>query len=116
MPAATSRAARTAVRRIRATIVTFTNPVAARCCATVTGRHRAPSARLTWLGGQPQSPLLGNAVGQINYPTSPSVVIPAKERSRRLLPTTKTLENAIAAPANIGLSRPRAASGIAATL
>ena len=38
------------------------------------------------------------------------------ERRRRLLPTTKTLESAIAAPAIIGLSRPSAASGIAATL
>ncbi len=39
-----------------------------------------------------------------------------KRRSRRLLVTTKTLEKAIAAPASIGLSRPAAASGIAATL
>ena len=39
-----------------------------------------------------------------------------KPRSRRLLVTTKTLENAIAAPASIGLSRPVAARGRAATL
>ena len=39
-----------------------------------------------------------------------------KRRSRRLLVTTKTEENAIAAPAIIGLSRPAAASGRAATL
>ena len=39
-----------------------------------------------------------------------------KVRSRRLLLTTKTLENAMAAPASIGLSRPRAASGMAAML
>ena len=39
-----------------------------------------------------------------------------KRRSRRLLLTTKTEENAIAAPAIIGLSRPSAASGSAATL
>ncbi len=39
-----------------------------------------------------------------------------KRRSRRLLVTTKTEEKAIAAPAIIGLSRPAAASGIAATL
>ncbi|MDQ0923411.1 hypothetical protein QF038_001919 [Pseudarthrobacter sp. W1I19] len=39
-----------------------------------------------------------------------------KERRRRLLVTTKTLEKAIAAPASIGLSKPRAANGIAATL
>src|SRR5699024_6780597 len=37
-------------------------------------------------------------------------------RRRRLLPTTNTEENAIAAPAIIGLSSPAAASGIAATL
>ena len=39
-----------------------------------------------------------------------------KARSRRLLPTTNTLENAIAAPASIGFSMPSAAIGIAATL
>ena len=37
-------------------------------------------------------------------------------RSRRLLATTNTLENAMAAPAMTGLSRPSAASGRAATL
>ena len=37
-------------------------------------------------------------------------------RRRRLLPTTKTLENAIAAPASMGLSMPSAATGIAAVL
>lgn len=37
-------------------------------------------------------------------------------RNRRLLLTTNTLENAIAAPASIGLRRPAAASGIAAAL
>ncbi|SFN34029.1 hypothetical protein SAMN04487980_101784 [Streptomyces sp. cf124] len=37
-------------------------------------------------------------------------------RSRRELPTTKTEEKAMAAPAIIGLSRPAAASGSAATL
>ena len=39
-----------------------------------------------------------------------------KRRNRRLLVTTKTEEKAIAAPASIGLSRPAAASGRAATL
>ena len=39
-----------------------------------------------------------------------------KRRRRRLLVTTKTLENAMAAPAMSGLSRPAAASGRAATL
>ena len=43
-------------------------------------------------------------------------VIVVKRRSRRLLATTKTEENAIAAPAIIGLSRPAAARGTAATL
>ena len=37
-------------------------------------------------------------------------------RRRKLFPTTKTLEKAIAAPASIGLSRPRAASGMPITL
>ena len=37
-------------------------------------------------------------------------------RSRRLLVTTNTLDNAMAAPAIIGFSRPAAAIGIAATL
>ena len=40
----------------------------------------------------------------------------AKPRSRRLLVTTNTELNAIAAPAIIGLSSPAAASGSAATL
>jgi hypothetical protein len=39
-----------------------------------------------------------------------------KDRSRRLLLTTKTDENAIAAPATTGLSRPAIASGRAAAL
>ena len=39
-----------------------------------------------------------------------------KRRRRRLLLTTKTLENAIAAPAIMGLSNPAAARGRAATL
>lgn len=39
-----------------------------------------------------------------------------KLRSRRLLLTTKTDENAIAAPASMGLSSPAAASGSAAML
>ena len=39
-----------------------------------------------------------------------------KPRSRRLLLTTNTEENAIAAPASIGLRSPAAASGSAATL
>src|SRR5690606_2391312 len=39
-----------------------------------------------------------------------------KARSRRLLPTTNTLDRAMAAPASMGLSSPRAAIGMAATL
>lgn len=45
-----------------------------------------------------------------------AAAVQRKRRSLRLLLTTKTLENAIAAPAIIGLSRPAAASGRAATL
>src|SRR4051812_14136307 len=44
----------------------------------------------------------------------PNVVV--KRRSRRLLETTNTELNAMAAPAIIGLSSPAAAKGIAATL
>src|SRR5699024_10481079 len=40
----------------------------------------------------------------------------ANRRSRRELLTTKTLENAMAIPASIGLSRPIAATGMSATL
>lgn len=40
----------------------------------------------------------------------------SKWRNRKLLVTTKTDENAIAAPAIIGLSKPNAARGSAATL
>lgn len=43
-------------------------------------------------------------------------VMLVKPRSRRLLPTTKTLDRAMAAPASIGFSSPSAATGIAATL
>ena len=39
-----------------------------------------------------------------------------KRRSRRLFVTTNTDENAIAAPATVGLSSPATANGIAATL
>ena len=48
--------------------------------------------------------------------SSPGVVREVKARSRRLLLTTNTLDNAMAAPASMGLSSPSAASGIAATL
>ena len=47
---------------------------------------------------------------------APGQRLGSKARSRRLLLTTKTELNAIAAPAIIGLSRPIAASGSAARL
>src|SRR5215212_7284701 len=52
---------------------------------------------------------------RMRHPEIPSRAL-LKRRSRRLLVTTNTLENAIAAAAMIGLSSPAAASGIAATL
>ena len=44
------------------------------------------------------------------------VALDRNDRRRRLLLTTNTLEKAMAAPASMGLSRPRAARGMAATL
>lgn len=58
-------------------------------------------------------------VGQLlSCPTGYAVAQTAARnlRSRRLLATTNTEENAIAAPAIIGLRSPAAASGSAATL
>ena len=49
-------------------------------------------------------------------PTAPLLPRQRKRRSRRLLVTTNTLEQAMAAPAMSGLSSPAAASGMAATL
>lgn len=43
-------------------------------------------------------------------------VVLVNPRNRRLLLTTKTLENAMAAPASMGLSMPSAAKGMAAAL
>src|SRR5690606_28015395 len=60
--------------------------------------------------------LLGTAAGRGQAVDGASVARLRKERRRRLLPTTNTLENAIAAPASIGFSSPSAASGIAAVL
>ena len=54
------------------------------------------------------------SLGVVRDPTAGSMLW--KRRSRRLLPTTKTLDAAIAAPAIMGFRSPRAASGIAATL
>lgn len=55
---------------------------------------------------------LGRRLGIVVAGRSPAL----KPRSRRLLPTTKTEEKAMAAPAIIGLRSPAAASGRAATL
>ena len=55
-------------------------------------------------------------LGVVGHRVTSVAVVGRKVRSRRLLLTTKTLEKAIAAPASIGLSRPSAASGMAATL
>ena len=50
-------------------------------------------------------------------PHVPGVLAQGFQRRRsRALPTTLTLEKAIAAPATIGLSRPKAASGMPITL
>ena len=54
------------------------------------------------------------APGTQGRPTQAAVAL--KLRRRREFETTKTDENAIAAPASIGLRSPAAASGIAATL
>ncbi len=73
-------------------------------------------------GTEPTSPtdrLDTEAPGLIGPGASAEGAMPCshlKDRSLRLLVTTKTDEKAIAAPAIIGLSMPRAASGRAATL
>ena len=55
-------------------------------------------------------------VGVVGHRVTSVAVVGRKVRSRRLLLTTKALEKAMAAPASIGLSRPSAARGMAATL
>lgn len=70
--------------------------------------HRVIVTRLLPLPGEDCRPQ-----GDRNHGRRPSH---RKRLSRRLLLTTNTEENAIAAPASIGLSRPAAASGNAATL
>ena len=82
-----------------------------------TGRFRFAS----WSGRSVSMihPLAGTASGVEVSGTGSAPWSPFRalnRRSRRLLLTTKTDENAIAAPAIIGLSNPAAASGIAATL
>ena len=67
------------------------------------------------------SPWQQRCRGVVPYDADSAAGVPvaapaAKRRSRKLLDTTKTELNAIAAPAIMGLSSPAAASGIAATL
>ncbi|CAM5430355.1 hypothetical protein SALBM311S_06998 [Streptomyces alboniger] len=66
-------------------------------------RPPPPRTRAPAMGGPPPSSVAHRSVG-------------LKPRRRRLLPTTNTEENAIAAPAIIGLRSPEAARGRAATL
>ncbi len=66
------------------------------------------------LSGLPPSPRPISPSGRRR--TAGQAEVARKERSRRLLLTTKTDDNAIAAPASIGLSSPAAATGRAATL
>ncbi len=68
------------------------------------GPARIPGAPFHDGTVRPQSLLLARRVSYVN------------DRSRRLFVTTKTDENAIAAPAIIGSSSPATASGMAATL
>lgn len=77
------------------------------------GDRAPPDPRLTGnraeAAGTLSSPAASAALGRLRFDH-------LNPRSRRLLLTTKTLENAIAAPAIMGLSNPMAASGRAATL
>jgi len=70
--------------------------------------------------GGPGAPMISGAIigqgARLTLPTAPHRVEGRKRRNRRLFATTKIELNAIAAPAIIGLSRPAAASGSAATL
>ena len=58
----------------------------------------------------------GSLVVAVGHVTASFVRTLSKRLSRSEFETTKTLENAIAAAATIGLRRPATASGIAATL
>lgn len=67
--------------------------------------------------GKARSRLSRGALAQSSGSTGAAARVSARNvRSRRLLDSTNTLDNAIAAPAIIGLSRPAAASGTAAML
>lgn len=72
-----------------------------------TARRQSPGAPASPVPGTRERESTGFRPGGRGY---------VKERSRRLLVTTKTDEKAIAAPAIIGFSSPAAASGSAATL
>ena len=63
-----------------------------------------------------ERPRRRDGTGAVDHPRSHRRRHGLNLRSRRLLETTNTDENAIAAPASIGLSSPAAASGSAATL
>ncbi len=84
------------------------------------GRSRTPTGPTSYAQGadpirprdRPRTPK--RPTPYASPPPQPSAAL--NPRSRRLLPTTKTDEKAMAAPAIIGLSRPAAASGSAATL
>ncbi len=79
-------------------------------CPTVRGSPRTcPSMRRGRLTMSPR-PVRNRP------PSAPQPVAALKPRRRRELPTTKTEEKAMAAPAIIGLRRPEAARGRAATL
>ena len=89
---------------------------------TLAAGHAAPTGRNVNLGGggggKPSPEVnLGRAESRHGAgPRMDQAAVARNRRSRRLLVTTNTDENAIAAPAIIGVSRPDAASGIAATL
>lgn len=73
------------------------------------------SAGMTESGGPTNYPIPAPPAGRCCAAHAPGMML-ANERSRRLLPTTSTLDSAMAAPASIGLSMPSAARGIAARL
>ncbi len=76
-------------------------------------RRLLPRSLCRWFRGLAAGFRPAATTGQ---PRASVSAIGRKPRSRRLLETTNTDENAIAAPAIIGLSSPAAASGTAATL
>ncbi len=101
----------------------------ARCCRSRPPSPRAVRARCSaganWrCWSWRRAPHPGGGAGQAHGvvalgapPHVPGVLAQGFQRRRsRALPTTLTLEKAIAAPATIGLSRPKAASGMPITL